>query len=153
VSAWTYDPAFDPQDYAAIVYRIELPSGQFYIGKKAIWVLKAGKIVRPSDWQDYWGSSKDVKALVKIAGKATCKREVLHFCVSRGEASWLEACALIKGDCMLDPLCLNGNVLTNFNHKVVKGYSNDDRRERYLKDIAKQKSEAGLNSGGASSTD
>lgn len=80
-----------------------------------------------------------MKALVKISGKATCNRVVLHFCVSRGEASWLEACALIKGDCMLDPLCLNGNVLTTINYKVVKGYSNDDRRERYLKNIVKQK--------------
>lgn len=144
MSAWTYDPAFDPKDYAAIVYRIELPDGRFYIGKKSLWVLKDGKIARESDWQDYWGSSKEVKALVKAAGKATCTREVLKFCVSRGEASWLEACALIKGDCLLDPQCLNGNVLTTFNHRVVKGYSNDERRERYLRDIAKQRTDAGI---------
>lgn len=49
MSAWNDDPAFDPQDYAAIVYRITLPNGQFYIGKKALWVLKTGKIVRESD--------------------------------------------------------------------------------------------------------
>lgn len=144
MSAWTYDPAFDPQDYASIVYRITLPDGRYYLGKKALWVLKAGKIVRESDWQNYWGSSKDVKALVKAAGKDACQREVLRFCVSRGEASWLEAVLLIKGDCLLDPLCLNGNVLTTFNHRVVKGYSNDDRRERYMRDHAKQRDDAGL---------
>lgn len=65
--------------------------------------MKDGKIARESDWQDYWGSSKEVKALVKSSGKASCKREVLRFCVSRGEASWLEAVTLIKGDCLLDP--------------------------------------------------
>lgn len=144
MTSWTYDPAFSPKDYAAIVYRITLPDGRYYVGKKSLWVMKDGKIARESDWQDYWGSSKEVKALVKTTGKASCKREVLRFCVSRGEASWLEAVTLIKGDCLLDPLCLNGNVLTTFNHKVVKGYSNDGRRERYLRDIAKQREEAGL---------
>lgn len=139
MSAWTYDPAINPKDYAAILYRIELPDGRFYIGKKAIWVNKEGKIARESDWQDYWGSSKEVKELVKLAGKAACKREVLKFCVSRGEASWLEAETLIKQDCMTDPMCLNGNVLTTFNHRVIKGYSNEERRARYLKDIAKQR--------------
>ena len=139
MSAWLYDPAFDPQDYASIVYRVTMPDGRYYIGKKSLWVLKDGKISRESDWQDYWGSSKDVKALVKEAGKQACTREVVRFCVSRGEASWLEAVLLIKGDCLLDPLCLNGNVLTTFNHRVIKGYSNDDRQERYLKDIAKQR--------------
>ncbi len=149
MSQWLHDPAFDPQDYASIVYRINLPDGRYYIGKKSLWVLKEGKIARESDWQDYWGSSKDVKALVKEAGKDTCTREVVRFCVSRGEASWLEAVLLIKGNCMLDPMCLNGNVLTTFNHRVIKGYSNDERRERYLKEIAKQRDTMRLNSGDA----
>jgi hypothetical protein len=149
MSQWLYDPAFDPQDYASIVYRINLPDGRYYIGKKALWVLKEGKIARESDWQGYWGSSKDVKALVKETGKDNCTRGVVRFCVSRGEASWLEAVLLIKGNCMLDPMCLNGNVLTTFNHKVIKGYSNDERRERYLKDIAKQRDTMRLNNGDA----
>ncbi len=144
MSAWVYDSAFDPKDYAAITYQITLPDGRYYVGKKSLWVLKDGKIARESDWQDYWGSSKEVKALVKEAGKAACKREVLEFCVSRGEASWREAVTLIKRDCMTDPMCLNGNVLTTFNHKVVKGYDNDCRRKRYLADIEKQRTDAGL---------
>lgn len=144
MSSWIYDPLYDPKDYAAFVYQITLPDGRYYIGKKSLWVLKAGKIARESDWQNYWGSSKEVRQLVKAAGKDQCLREILTFCVSRGEATWLEACALIKGDCLLDPACLNGNVLTTFNHRVIKGYSSDDRRQRYLKDIAKQREEAEL---------
>jgi hypothetical protein len=44
---------------------------------------------------------------------------------------------------MLDPLCVNGNVMRQFNHRVVKGYADDTLRERYMRDIAAQKSAAG----------
>lgn len=141
---WTYDKSIDPLTFAAFVYRITLPDGRFYIGKRAIWIMKAGKIDRESEWRSYWSSSKEVKALVKAAGADKCQREILTFCISRGEAGWREVDLLVKGDLMLDPLCLNGNVAERFQRKVVQGWSDEKRREKYLKDIAKQRREVGL---------
>jgi hypothetical protein len=136
VTAWSYDPAYDPRDYASFIYRVTLPDGRYYVGKKALWVHKCGKLDRESDWQGYWGSSKDLKLAIKSVGREYCTREIIAFCVTRGEASWREAEVLIKGDCLLDPFCMNGNVLERFNGKVVRGYANDERRQRYMRDHA-----------------
>ena len=44
-----------------------------------------------SDWQDYWGSSDNLKADVEKLGTDNFTREILHFCNSRGLMSYLEA--------------------------------------------------------------
>lgn len=72
-----------------------------YIGKK----LAKFKITKPplkgkknkrrstkeSDWQEYWGSSDRLNADVELLGAENFTREILHFCPSRGIASYLEA--------------------------------------------------------------
>lgn len=141
---WIYPSNITPTDYHSFVYRISFPDGTYYLGKKKLWVEKAKKISKESDWKDYWGSSQLVKDKVALVGEANVTREIIKFCVSAGEASWEETVALIKGDCMVDPLCLNGNVLMSFHKKVVTGYNTQDRRDKYLKTIKKQKENAGL---------
>lgn len=131
-------------NYHSFVYRITLPNGEWYVGKKKVWVESKKKIKKESNWKDYWSSSKDLQARVTAAGEVNCKREIIKLCVSAGEASWLELKALIETDAMLDSKCLNANVLMSFHKKVIQGYSDDGRRERYLKDIQKQKKAAGI---------
>ena len=46
---------------------------------------------KESDWKDYWGSSDHLKADVEKLGEENFIREILHFCPSRGVASYLEA--------------------------------------------------------------
>ena len=72
-----------------------------YLGKK----LAKFKITKPplkgkknkrrstkeSDWQEYWGSSERLNADVELLGAENFTREILHFCPSRGIASYLEA--------------------------------------------------------------
>ena len=72
-----------------------------YVGKK----LAKFKITKPplkgkknkrrstkeSDWQEYWGSSERLNADVELLGAENFTREILHFCPSRGIASYLEA--------------------------------------------------------------
>ena len=72
-----------------------------YVGKK----LAKFKITKPplkgkknkrrstkeSDWQEYWGSSDRLNADVELLGAENFTREILHFCPSRGIASYLEA--------------------------------------------------------------
>ena len=91
-----------PENCEAFVYLITNNTNNMkYIGKK----LAKFKTTKPplkgkknkrrgykeSDWKDYWGSSDHLKADVEKLGKDKFTREILHFCPSRGVASYLEA--------------------------------------------------------------
>lgn len=97
-----------PQDCVGFVYVItNLTNNRKYIGKKQakfakttykMHLQKNGKKVRKkirshvdSDWQDYWGSSKELTADVDKLSTASFKREILHFCSSKALCSYLEA--------------------------------------------------------------
>ena len=88
-------------DYVGFVYLItDLSNGKKYVGKKTLMskrklpplkgkTRRRTKIVE-SDWQDYYGSSEEVKALVEDRGRDQFKREILHLCKGKGEMSYLE---------------------------------------------------------------
>jgi|TARA_B110000902_G_scaffold36919_1_gene38943 hypothetical protein len=102
---WTYQgtPVEEiPDNYIGFVYLItNLADGKKYIGKK----LAKFKKTRPplkgkkrkrkslveSDWRDYWGSSEHLLVDVTHLGTAKFSREILYFCTSRAELSYLEA--------------------------------------------------------------
>jgi len=44
-----------------------------------------------SDWQDYYGSSDALNADVALLGKDKFKREILYYCKSKAECSYVEA--------------------------------------------------------------
>jgi len=44
-----------------------------------------------SDWQDYYGSSDTLNADVALLGKDKFKREILYYCKSKAECSYVEA--------------------------------------------------------------
>ena len=44
-----------------------------------------------SDWQDYYGSSDALNADVALLGKDKFKREILYYCKSKAECSYIEA--------------------------------------------------------------
>lgn len=143
MSTWIYEQTTDPLKYAGFIYKITLSDGRYYVGKKFLWVMSKQKIKKESDWRTYKSSSKDLKALLKTDPNATF--EIIQFSESRGKCGYLEEKYLWVNDCMLDSKCLNGNIGMKFNRKVVQGWHNDERCEKYLKDIAKMKKEAGLN--------
>ena len=91
-----------PEGVEAFVYLITNKSNDMkYVGKK----LAKFKTTKPplkgkknkrrgtkeSDWQTYWGSSDRLNADVETSGEDTFTREILHYCPSRGIASYLEA--------------------------------------------------------------
>jgi hypothetical protein len=91
-----------PVDCEAFVYLItNNTTGMKYVGKKLakFKVTKQplkGKTnkrrsTKESDWREYWGSSDRLKADVERLGANNFTREILHFCPSRGIASYLEA--------------------------------------------------------------
>lgn len=97
-----------PEDCVGFVYLItnEL-NGRKYIGKKLAKfsrtkqktvTLKNGtkkkkkvKTKTDSDWMDYYGSSVELSADVNSLGKENFRREILHFCKSKGTMSYVEA--------------------------------------------------------------
>jgi hypothetical protein len=89
-------------DNFGFVYQItDLDNDKKYIGKKWFWSTTKrpplkGKtrkrtVVKESDWQDYYGSSDEVKQLVEDHGRDRFKREILRLCKSKGECSYYEA--------------------------------------------------------------
>ncbi len=102
---WTYkgNPVEEiPEGYMGFVYLItNLTSGKRYIGKKLANFKKSrpplkGKKNRrrytvESDWRDYWGSSDKLQADVLELGTENFTREILYFCTSKAELSYLEA--------------------------------------------------------------
>tara|TARA_B000000532_G_scaffold182845_1_gene149132 strand:+ start:23 stop:448 length:426 start_codon:yes stop_codon:yes gene_type:complete len=102
---WTYNgKEIDsiPDEYEGFVYLItNTTTGQKYVGKK----LAKFKTTKPplkgkknkrrgykeSDWRDYWGSSDRLQEDVDKLGPTNFTREILYFCKSRAEMSYIEA--------------------------------------------------------------
>ena len=97
-----------PDDCVGFVYLItNLTSNRKYVGKKLAKfsrtkyktvTLKNGtkkkKKIRDkidSDWQEYYGSSNELNKDIELLGKENFHREILFFCKSKAECSYIEA--------------------------------------------------------------
>ena len=108
---WIYDETpveVLPDDCVGFVYLItNLVSGRKYIGKKLakfsktkyqVVKLKNGTKKRKkikskidSDWLTYYGSNDELKKDVTTLGADNFIREILYFCKSKAECSYIEA--------------------------------------------------------------
>jgi hypothetical protein len=91
-----------PEDCVGFVYQItNTTNGRMYIGKKLAKFkrsrapLKGRRNKRrykvESDWQDYYGSSDDLTIDIKRLGADNFMREILFYCKSKSELSYVEA--------------------------------------------------------------
>ena len=97
-----------PEDCVGFVYLItNLTTNRKYIGKKLAKfskttyktvTLKNGtkkkKKIRSkidSDWRDYYGSNIELNKDVEKLGTENFKREILYYCKSKAECSYIEA--------------------------------------------------------------
>ena len=62
-----------------------------------------GKVVKESDWQDYFGSSDAVKMLVEESGRDRFERKILRLCNSKGEMSYWEMWYQMTNHVLLRP--------------------------------------------------
>lgn len=108
---WHYNGAVVevlPDDCVGFVYCItNTVTGKMYIGKKLAKFSKTKyktvtqkngkkkkKKIRTkidSDWQEYYGSNIELNKDVEILGKEKFHREILYYCKSKAETSYIEA--------------------------------------------------------------
>ncbi len=108
---WIYQtqPVLElPEDCVGFVYLITNNlSGRKYIGKKLAKFskttyktikqkngIKKKKKIRSkidSDWQEYYGSSDNLKKDIGTEGAENFTREILYYCISKAECSYIEA--------------------------------------------------------------
>jgi len=123
-------------DYVGFVYVItDLVNRKKYVGKKLFkstrrlappkGKTRKRKVVKESDWQDYFGSSEEVKMLVEKRGRESFYREILHLCNSKGELSYLEAKEQFDRDVLLSDEYYNGIINCRVNRKHVTGLKDD----------------------------
>jgi len=91
-----------PEDCVGFVYLItNLTNNRKYIGKKLARFktskppLKGRKNRRrgtkESDWREYYGSNDELNEDIKQLGTENFQREILYYCNSKAECSYIEA--------------------------------------------------------------
>ena len=121
----------DISDYVGFVYVItDLSNDKKYVGKKLFQSKRRlpplkGKTRRrtkiiESDWQDYFGSSDEVKEIVESLGRDNFNREILHLCMSKGEMSYLEAKEQFDREVLLSDEYYNGIINCKIHRTHVK---------------------------------
>ena len=129
---WLYQgKSFTSEDigeYKAFVYQItNLTNNKKYIGKKRLTSRRTkpplkGKvrkrtITKESDWQNYWGSNKELQEDVKVLGGDKFKREILRLCRTLSESSYYEAKEIFDKSALLTEDYYNGWIMIRVTSK------------------------------------
>ena len=102
---WTYknkEVTEIPAEFIGFVYLItNITNDRKYIGKKLTQFKRSKKPLKgrtnkrrytvESDWRDYYGSSDELTADVELLGKDKFTREIMFWCKSKSELSYIEA--------------------------------------------------------------
>lgn len=123
-------------DNIGFVYVItDLSNNKKYVGKKLLMSKRKlpplkGKtrkrtVVKESDWQDYFGSSDEVKSLVEELGRDNFKREILHLCKTKGELSYMELKEQMDRQVLLSDDYYNGIIQVKIHRSHVKNVKKD----------------------------
>jgi hypothetical protein len=138
---WTYNNQLIeelPDNCVGFVYEItNLTSNRKYIGKKlakfskTIYktvTLKNGtkkkkkiKSKIDSDWMTYYGSSDELNKDVESLGKDNFSREILFFCESKAECSYIEAREQFTRKVLESDEFYNGQISVRVHGSHIKG--------------------------------
>lgn len=118
-------------DWIGFVYLItNKKNGRKYVGKKFLWrtlklpplkgTKRKRKVVKESDWKKYWGSSNDLKADIEKIGHDNFTREILHFCTSKTELSYMELKEQVDRGVLLTDMYYNDFIGGKINGKFLR---------------------------------
>lgn len=127
-----------PEEYIGFVYLItNTISGKMYIGKKLskfakttykVVKLKNGTKKRKkirgkvdSDWQEYYGSNDTLKADVIKLGPENFQREILYYCKTKAECSYIEAREQFSRRVLESDDYYNGQISVRVHGSHIKG--------------------------------
>ena len=127
-----------PEDCVGFVYLIvNKANSRMYIGKKLAkfskttyktvtqknGVKKKKKIKSKidSDWMDYYGSSIELNKDVESLGKDNFTREILFFCKSKAECSYIEAREQYSRKVLESDEYYNGQISCRIHKSHIKG--------------------------------
>jgi hypothetical protein len=127
-----------PEDCVGFVYNItNTITGRMYIGKKLAKFskttyktvkLKNGtkkkKKIRnkiDSDWQEYYGSSPELGKDVTQLGTENFRREILYYCKSKSECSYIEAREQFSRRVLESDDYYNGHIQVRVHGSHIKG--------------------------------
>jgi len=114
---WTYEGrevlsvADMPPLAKGFIYKITLEDDRYYIGRKTVFKpnYTSGKLKGQCkgeySWKTYCGSSVELTALIKLG--ISYKKEILQYCYSKAETSYLETCSILCSGALTDPMSLN----------------------------------------------
>jgi len=129
-----------PEGIIGFVYKItNKETGKFYIGKKSVisttnklltkkeqlaWdkpgrIPKKKKVVKESDWKNYWGSSKVLQQDVKDLGADKFTKELLRVCYTKKSLTYYEVYYQFKFE-VLHIDSYNDNILAKIFRKDVQ---------------------------------
>jgi F0F1-type ATP synthase gamma subunit len=133
-----------PTDMEGFVYKIiHTPTNQFYIGKKSLWskrnvkigkreteqlkeerkknnetnwwsVPKKKKVIKESDWIDYYSSNDWIKKQVKKGKKDEFIREIIEFYTDKKKLTYYELYWQFHYNVLADEKSLNSNLIGKF---------------------------------------
>lgn len=126
-----------PEDCVGFVYLItNTVSGRKYIGKKLAKFskttvktvkLKNGtkkkKKIRSkidSDWQLYYGSNEELKKDIQTLGSEKFTREILYYCKSKAECSYVEAREQFRHQVLESDAYYNGQISVRVHGSHIK---------------------------------
>jgi nucleoside diphosphate kinase len=134
-----------PETCVGFVYIIvNKVSGRKYIGKKLAKFSKTGykmvtlkngtkkrkKIKKQidSDWLDYWGSSVELTKDIQALGTENFTREILFFCNSKSECSYVEAREQFVRRVLESKDYYNNNIMCRIHGSHILGKIEDEER-------------------------
>jgi hypothetical protein len=127
-----------PEDCVGFVYMItNLTNGKKYIGKKLAKFSKTNyKVVKlkngtkkrkkikskiDSDWLTYYGSNDELNKDIQTLGSENFKREILYYCKSKSECSYIEAREQFRHQVLESDDYYNGQISVRVHGSHIKG--------------------------------
>ena len=119
-----------PEEFIGFVYLItNTTNNRKYIGKKLTQFKRSRKPLKgrtnkrrytvESDWQDYYGSSDELSADVELLGKNKFTREIIFWCSSKSELSYIEAREQFTHKVLESKQWYNGHIRVRVHQKGI----------------------------------